>query len=85
MRPAEVRAKLRKRPFRPIRIYISDGAAYDVRHPEMAAVSRTEVAIGLAPIDDDLPERFAYVDPMHITRIEPIDGRKPPRRGRRTR
>ena len=74
MRPNEIRVHLIKAPFQPIRIYVSDGSFYDVRHPEVAAVSRAEVVIGLRVGDDRLPERFAYCDPVHITRIEPIDG-----------
>ncbi len=77
MRPNEIRAHLTKAPFQPIRIFLSDGSFYDVRHPEVAAVSRTEVVIGLQVGDDRLPERFAYCDPLHITRIEPIDGETP--------
>ena len=84
MRANEIRTHLRQRPFEPIRIFLSDGAFYDVRHPEMAAVSRTVVAIGLEPTDDGLPDRFAYCDPVHITRIEPIDG-KPPKAKKRSR
>lgn len=75
MRPDEVRAHLRRQPFQPIRIHISDGAHYDVRHPELALVTRTEVVIALASGDDDIPERSAYCDPVHITRIEPLNGK----------
>ena len=82
MRPQQILAHLRKRPFVAIRVFLSDGACYDVRHPEMAAVSRAEVAIGLDPTEDDVPDRFAYCDPVHIVRIEPLDGTKPQRRPR---
>jgi hypothetical protein len=76
MRPDEIRAHLRKQPFRAIRIYISDGSSYDVRHPEMMFVTRPEVVIGLDPGDGDIPERSVYCDPVHITRIEPLDRNK---------
>jgi hypothetical protein len=74
MRPKDIRAHLRKHPFRPIRIYLSDGAEYEVRHPEMMLVTQTEVVIGLDPGEHDLPENAVYCDPVHITRIRPIDG-----------
>ncbi len=77
MRPAQILAHLRKHPFAPIRFFLSDGSWYDIRHPEMAAVSRAEMVIGLEPTQDDVPDRFAYCDPVHITRIEPIDGATP--------
>ena len=83
MRAQRILAHLRKQPFVPIRVFVSDGATYDVRHPEMAAVSSVEVVIGLEPFEEDVPQRFAYCDPIHITRIEPINGRKAKRRPKR--
>ena len=80
MRPAQILAHLRKQPFAPIRVFLSDGCSYDIRHPELAAVSRAEVVIGLGPTEDDVPDRFAYCDPLHITRIEPINGTTPRQR-----
>ena len=76
MRPNEIRAHLKREPFRAIRIYISDGASYDVRHPELMMVTRTEIVIGLDTGDDEIPERSVYCDPVHITRIEPLNGNK---------
>jgi len=74
MRPTDIRAHVRRQPFRPIRIYLSDGSEYDVRHPEMMLVTRTEVVICLDLGEHDLPENAVYCDPVHITRIQPIDG-----------
>ncbi len=76
MRPNDIRAQLRKQPFEPIRLYVSDGATYDVRHPEMALVGQTEVIIAIKVGKDELPAKFAFVDPVHITRIEPLNGTK---------
>lgn len=77
MNAAQVREHLRREPFRPVRIHISDGSHYDVHHPEMALVTRTEVAIALEDAQGELPERMVYCDPLHITRIEPLNGKKP--------
>jgi hypothetical protein len=87
MRAQLILAHLRKQPFIPIRVFMSDGATYDVRHPEMAAVSAAEMVIGIEPLDDEVPHRFAYCDPVHIARIEPIDGDNRGRgpRGKKTR
>lgn len=84
MRPNEIQAHLRKQPFRPIRVYVSDGSSYDICHPELMFVTRTEVVIGLDPGDGDIPERSAYCDPIRITRIEPLDGTKRKRGPKRT-
>jgi hypothetical protein len=85
MRPDDIKAHQKRQPFRAIRIYVSDGSAYEVRHPEMMFVTRTEVIIGLDNGNGDLPERSVYCDPIHVTRIEPLDGRKrkPPAKPRR--
>lgn len=74
MRLDELRAHLHKHPFVPIRLFISDGSHYDVYDRDFMLVSRSEVVIGLNPGKDNFPERNAYVDPLHITRIEPING-----------
>ena len=74
MRPEDIRQRFRKQPFQPIRLFLSDGAQYDVRHPDIIIVGRTEVVIGLTGGNGDLPERFASIDPLHIVRIEPING-----------
>jgi len=76
MRPDDIRAHLRRQPFHPIRVYISDGSKYDVRHPELMLVTRTEVVIAIDPGDDRIPERKVFCDPVHITRIEPVNGTK---------
>lgn len=76
MSPEQIVNHLRRQPFLPIRIHMSDGSSYDVRHPEMALVTRREVTIALPPAEGELPERSVYCDPLHITRIEPIDHRE---------
>ena len=75
MRPDDIRAHLHKQPFQPIRVFVSDGSSYDVVHHDFMLVSRTEVIIGLSASADELPDKKAYLDPVHITRIEPINGR----------
>ncbi len=74
MRADEVRNHLRKQPFRPFRLHLSNGVSYDVRHPELIYVSRREVVVALELGEDHVPERSAYCDPMHISNIEPLDG-----------
>ncbi len=34
---------------------------------------RTEAVIAIDPGNDQLPDRYVYCDPIHITRIEPMD------------
>ena len=73
MRPDHIREHLRATPFRPIRVFLSDGSSYEVRHPEMAIVARRQVIIALPVDNDGLPERVVTCDPLHITGIEPLE------------
>ena len=72
MHPVEIRNLVKNALREPIRIYVSDGATYEVRHPDMAWVSHTAVLIGILPGEDGIPFRSVHVDPEHITRIEPL-------------
>ena len=51
----------------------------------MMMVGRTEVVIGLTSNGVDPYDRFAYCDPVHITRIEPINGKRAKRNPKRSR
>lgn len=87
MAPNEINNLLRSRPFEPFRMFISDGAHYDIRHPEMAIVSMTGVVIGKGITKDGVASELVYCDTRHVTRIEPLNGHakkasRPKRRGR---
>ena len=75
MRRQEMLEALRTRPFRPFRIFVSDGGTYDVRHPEMVMISPNSAIIGMPQPEQDPPaiERFSLVDLLHVTRLEPIE------------
>lgn len=75
MNPETLREQVRKRPFEAFRVYLSDGSHYDIRHPEMIAITRRDVAIASGPGNDELPDRLATCDPLHIVRVEPLNGR----------
>jgi hypothetical protein len=74
----EIKTLMRARPFQGVRIYISDGESYEVTHPDMVFVTSTIVQIALPPVDDHgIPTGGSvYVDPVHVTRIQPLNGRK---------
>lgn len=71
MRTTEIENQLRHRPFVPFRLRMSDGTAFDVRHPEMLLVSRTIVALAIHSPRARQPEAIVLCDPVHIIRIEP--------------
>ena len=75
MRPEYVREHIETKPFEPFRIFMSDGATFDVRHPELCLVSRSTAYVGLPAANEDwLAERVAHCALIHITRIEPVNG-----------
>jgi hypothetical protein len=41
---------IRKRPFRPLRLYLTDGSQYEIFHPDNIMVLRQRVDIGV-PVD----------------------------------
>ncbi len=78
MMPHEIKAQLRTQPFQGMRIYISDGESYEVGHPDMVLVTSSIVQIALPPLDrHGIPTGGSvYVDPVHVTRIQPLNGRR---------
>jgi hypothetical protein len=62
---------LRKTPFRPFRVVMSSGKTYDVRHPEMALVTRGDLLVGIDE-DEGIPATFKMCSMLHITAVEPI-------------
>lgn len=65
---------LRAQPFEPFRLVMSSGQTYDVRHPEMAMLTRTDILVGLDETKDGLPTRFKICSLLHVTTIEPLTG-----------
>jgi hypothetical protein len=76
MSPESLREHLRREPFEPFRVYLSDGSVHEVRHPEMMLVMRREVVIALTKPGEEFARRAVFCDPLHITRIEPFNGRE---------
>ena len=75
MRHQELVDALRTQPFRPFRIHVSDGASYEVRHPDLVWVALAYAVVG-APAAADVPpriQRHDVVDLSHITRLEQME------------
>ena len=63
---------LRQRPFRPFRVVMSSGEAYDVRHPEMAWVTKNDLFVGIDVADDGLPADARICPLFHVATLEPL-------------
>jgi hypothetical protein len=79
MRPEELAVLLRRRPFVPIRIHITDGMTYDIRHPENVMVLRARVDIGVGgdPVTGVI-DRVDFVSLLHVVRVEDLPAVVPP-------
>lgn len=74
MNPQEIRRQLRRTPFVPFRVHTSDGKALDVKHPEMAFLTRSLLMVA-RPVKDptnEIPARFDEVSMLHVVRVEPL-------------
>jgi hypothetical protein len=65
---------LRKQPFEPFRIYLTDGKVYDVRHPELVLPGRRSFIVGFTGkgYDDLVYDRYETVALVHVVRFEPM-------------
>ena len=76
MRPEDILEILRSRPFEPFRVYLTDGAVYEIRHSDMAIVQKSKVTVAVpGPAGPDGPaERTVNCALIHITRTELLNG-----------
>ena len=63
---------LKQQPFAPFRLVMSSGQTYEVRHPEMAFLSRTCIFVGVDQADDGIPAEFRICSLLHVTAVEPL-------------
>ena len=67
MNAETIREWLNRRPFEPFALRLSNGEAYQVRHPEVVAVGQSRIAIV-----DPTTDRFVHVALVHINSIEAL-------------
>lgn len=83
MRPELIRDALRAKPFRRLRVFLSDGSSHEVPHPDFVVVTTHQVIVASDVNAHGVPRRTVAIDPIHVTRIEPADdsGGPPPAGG----
>jgi hypothetical protein len=73
MAPEELRGTLRQQPFEPFRMVMTDGEAYEIRHPDLLMVGKRAAIVGVTGSPSETYfERSVKVDLLHIIRIEPL-------------
>lgn len=66
------RELLTQTPFQPFRLVMSSGQSYDVRHPEMAMLTKSDILVGIDETDEGVPAEFKICSLLHVSAIEPI-------------
>lgn len=73
MNAEELLQLLRRRPFVPLRLHMTDGQTYDIHHPDNVIVLRTRVDIGRTPDPGTgVVSHVEYCSLLHVVRIEEL-------------
>jgi hypothetical protein len=68
----QIRELLEAKPFKPLRMWMSDGAHYDITNHDMAWVTKNTVEVGINRDADGFAEYVTRCSILHITRIEDL-------------
>jgi hypothetical protein len=80
MRVDELRQLLRREPFLPFMLYVTDGRSFEVRHPEFVGITPSSLILIVPGVDHPsaLPERRIGLSLLHITGYEQVQPTAPP-------
>jgi hypothetical protein len=74
MNARDLKETLKKQPFQSFRIVVTDGAAYDIWHPDFLMIGKRTAVVGVAgKTRSEFPDRLIQVDLLHIIRTEPLE------------
>jgi hypothetical protein len=75
MAPEELREVAKHSPFEPFRVVMTNGAAHEIRHPDLIMIGRRSAMIGMTgQPGQTFYEQTVRVDLLHVIRIEPLEG-----------
>lgn len=66
------REQLSQKPFQPLRLVMSNRERSEVRHPEMALLTGTDILVGIDEIEEDVPAEFHICSLLDVATIEPL-------------
>jgi hypothetical protein len=70
---AEVlRRPLTRQPFEPMRVRMSSGEVFEIRHPEIASIAKSGLVIVLPEPDGSPSDRVEYCSFLHIAGVKTI-------------
>ncbi len=70
MRRNELLDVLQSRPFKPVRLFLTDGSAIDITHPDLCLLLRRTAIIGYPGDHGEDGDRFSIVDLAHVSRLD---------------
>jgi hypothetical protein len=71
--PEQIQARLREKPFRPLRIVGSEGLRFDIYHPDLILVGTNDIMIGHAnPAGPTIYDRVTRLALIHLVAIEEL-------------
>jgi len=71
MRPDDLLEFVRRQPFTPFRIHVTDGKVFDVDHPDQIIVLRSRAVLA-AGGENGVGERLEHVALIHVARVEEL-------------
>src|SRR5205814_5857021 len=73
-RSEDIQARLREKPFRPLRVIASEGLRYDIHHPDLVFVGQRDLMIGFpTPDRPTVYDQVVRVAIVHIVGLEDVD------------
>ena len=64
-----LRNMLTRQPFEPMRVKLSRGEVFEIRHPEMAMLTRSTLAIVVPDQDGSPSDQVEYCSYLHIAGV----------------
>ena len=73
-----IKARLNEKPFRPLRIIVSEGLSYDIAHPDLVWVGWNDLMIGFAsPEHPTTYDRTIRIAMAHVVGLEDLHASAP--------
>jgi hypothetical protein len=75
MSPDELHQAIKKQPFTPVRLHMSNGRTHDVKHPDDAIIGDEVLALGVYDEGADWP-RIRLLSIININEVEALASAK---------
>ena len=84
MEPLDFKKIIRRPAFAPLRVVISSGESYVIKHRDMVLISEEclEILSEVKDVENEVPRHIAWCDWINVSHVEPVrgNGRAPGKR-----